>query len=864
MENNLLYVITMMLKDEINQLENVNQVDNFLDNTKCSYLLKELQKMPDIQIYFKNVILKTVELIESKYSFKQIKFNVDEILKDLLKYRKEEEKKLGKKNSNKNIDEIYKSIINTKIDLSINYSREESSQTSLKQNEIFIKNYVPDITKEEFINRGEKAKNENKNNLIEYYKTLENDIKSNNNEDLYSNKVIMKKMFNSNLPTYLLSFYLTDFLEVIKFIEQLIQDLMSNILLLPNSIKYICKVISLLIKKKFKNITKAEENAFISKFLIGKLLIPIISFPNFKALISDYVISGNTLKNIKEINYILNKLFSWKLFLNNEKEGDYTPFNWFFMDKIENLFDFYEKAINVNLPNFIEKYINDELPEDYSYDYFNENKEEFIANISICFNPYNLYHLVVGLQKNDNKFQGNNQKYKKLEKILGRIKPENLLNVKCEVENHDEDKIPITTKDSFKNKEKFKNIIEKCKEKQKEKEKQKVCAAENYFLYSEKVIDKKYAKLFSINNKVDNFYIDLKKTEKNKKIDENEKNIIKVKNYLCGSLGNYRLLNKSDFNIESTSDTISLLNEIKSYMALPNFILSNNTIPSIWYINSILDYLNKIPEEYKENDYKKLFSELTQNLNESINSLDFEKLIIFRNKLKFFDKNYNYYEDSRHLINNIIANENIKHIVEDAFIPVDIIFNYDDICKKFELTKSNIKDKLFEDKIIYQDSKKTLYSLKTIEAFTTYFPNLTKYQSLQDINPLDIIKELSINKAINNYFSIIKEKIIKKNLLEINKYENYYEEKLKNYIMNKIYEKIYPPEPDEMDNKIFKKTMSLSWVDPHSIIEKDYILDNLLPDILNEFDKIRKAKTPYKKLECLNNIIIFSSKNCFI
>jgi hypothetical protein len=59
-ENNLLYIFTLMLKDEINKLENINQVDNFLENTKCGYLLEQIQKIPDIQIYFKNVILKTV------------------------------------------------------------------------------------------------------------------------------------------------------------------------------------------------------------------------------------------------------------------------------------------------------------------------------------------------------------------------------------------------------------------------------------------------------------------------------------------------------------------------------------------------------------------------------------------------------------------------------------------------------------------------------------------------------------------------------------------------------------------------------------------------------------------------------------
>ena len=54
-ENNLLYIIALSLKDEIDKLENINQVDKFLDNTICGYLLEQLQKMPDIQIYSKNV-----------------------------------------------------------------------------------------------------------------------------------------------------------------------------------------------------------------------------------------------------------------------------------------------------------------------------------------------------------------------------------------------------------------------------------------------------------------------------------------------------------------------------------------------------------------------------------------------------------------------------------------------------------------------------------------------------------------------------------------------------------------------------------------------------------------------------------------
>ena len=110
--------------------------------------------------------------------------------------------------------------------------------------------------------------------------------------------------------------------------------------------------------------------------------------------------------------------------------------------------------------------------------------------------------------------------------------------------------------------------------------------------------------------------------------------------------------------------------------------------------------------------------------------------------------------------------------------------------------------------------------MRTIEGFTRYFPNLTQYQSLQDINPLDIIKELSINDKINYYFELIKERLTKKNVIELNKYKDSYEEKMKDYIMSKIYEKIYPSEPDKKDVEFFQKTASLSWVDTHFILEK--------------------------------------------
>ena len=817
-ENNLLYIFTLMLKDEIDKLEDIKQVDNFLEDTKCGYLLEQLQKIPDIQIYFKNVILKTVEKIERNSSSREINFNVLEREKEFTDLIHNEQEKSQNYNINQN--DIISQIVNSKVtDQSINSSIEDSMKKYEKNKKLFMEKYTPNIGSKEFEALAEKAKKENKKILYDYFIKFKEDTNSKKASDLYSNKGLMKNLFNTKYSESLLYIYQNDFLEVISFIDQLIEDLMKSILLLPKSIKCICKIISILIRNKFNNISKIEEFSFISKFLIGKLLNPIISFPSFNALISDFVVSRNTLKNIKIMNYVLDKLFSGKLFQNNSIERDYTPFNLYFLDKIDKILQFLEKSTTINLPQFIELCANNKLPNNYLYDFFTENQEEIYASISICFNINNIISLIKGLEKEQNLIDPSFTKiFQQLKKKIDEI---------------------INTDNLILNRHK-----ENLKSKNKDKEKDKEFVIENLYIYNDEEIEKKYIGLFSINNKFVDFYLDKKKKKGKDKnnLDENMKNIIKVKKYLCSSLGDFRLLNKSDFNIGTTSDTKKMLNEIKLYMSLPNFILSNNTIPSTWYINSILEYLNKIPEEYKKNDFKKLFTELTNDLNNSIDELDFEKLIVFRNKIKFINKMIDYFENVKVLMNTIDINEKIKQIAEESYIPVDIAFVYDDNEQKFELKKSNVNKK----------HKKNMTSLKTIESFTRCFPDLSKYQNYQGKNPFTIINELNINTKINNYFDIIKKELTKKE--KINVIDTYLE-KLEDYIMDKIYEKIYPPEPDEIDNKIFKKAVLLSANESFLKSDKDYIYDSMMPDILNEFGKINIAKTPNQKLNCIKKIM---------
>ena len=85
-------------------------------------------------------------------------------------------------------------------------------------------------------------------------------------KDIYSNKNFKDKAAHSELYSKILESYQSDFIKTTCFIDKILDKLLNNFQFLPYSIKCLCKIISIFIKKKFPNITTVEENAFISQF----------------------------------------------------------------------------------------------------------------------------------------------------------------------------------------------------------------------------------------------------------------------------------------------------------------------------------------------------------------------------------------------------------------------------------------------------------------------------------------------------------------------------------------------------------------------------------------------------------------------
>ena len=107
LENNLLYVIALMIKDEVDKLRDMEQVLTFLDDSRCGYLLQQLIKKIDVQIYFKKMIMGTVSKIDNCTSGK-INFNINEINKRISWLKSEKTTNNYDANLLKNAKESYK------------------------------------------------------------------------------------------------------------------------------------------------------------------------------------------------------------------------------------------------------------------------------------------------------------------------------------------------------------------------------------------------------------------------------------------------------------------------------------------------------------------------------------------------------------------------------------------------------------------------------------------------------------------------------------------------------------------------------------------------------------------------------------
>ena len=839
-EDNLMYIISLLLMEEIKGLEKIEE-NKFLEETACGYVLEQLKNKTDVQIYFKTIMLSLVEKLETMSSSKKINFNVKQIEEDFLKTKELMDLKFQKMGiKQKVIDRNFfrKSISVADGQVEFDTYEDEYLNDAIKdtkEKELFNSKYIPDITKDELSNK--LKDNEGNKGMKEY---LNIQIKNYNKDPkVFSNEKFLTNVYESTVSSEVLALYQIDFFKVVKILDELFNNLMNNTYLLPYSVKCICKIILLLIKKKFPNINTVEQNILISKFFFCKLFLPIFRNPGFGALINNFIISGTTLHNLNIISYVIEKFISGTLIKCEEENGDYSPFNWYFLDKMPEALKFFENVTKVKLPPFIEKLINGNLTNDFKFDYFNENPEEVIFHRSICFSVDDLFVLLSNMDKcKDKLFVDKNTD-----------KTVSYLEITLEKINADTNQEIL---EELKKLEEYEMI--KSEKKKKEKQGKKYL---NYFLFTDLLVNKRYQKLFSLNQDRPNFTLkELKVTENE---NDRQKNIIiKVKNFLSSLLYNYRTLVKTDFDNGTTVNTIKILRELKKFMKTSNFVI-DGSIPSEWYVNSLLDQLNLLPPDLQANDYESIYKSMETDVNNSVKEVDFEIMSVCLGKVKFAKRGKIYYEDVKNKIIDIELNEKAQSIIETAIIPSTIYLKYTDKEKEFKIDKGKNSYKEVPLLDVFKDDNEKKKNCATIESFANKFPDISKIQQFQDVDLFTLEEELKFTEELAHFFKIIKDHLTK--LLNIDESQKEFEDitnKIYDYVMEKLYDKIYPSEPREEDNLIFKQCILLSWTEPKHFIrgKNNYIFDSFLPDVIGYFDKIEKEKSPRKKLENMSNIFV--------
>ena len=841
-EHNLLYLIYFLLNEEINNINIKKQddpnkcIETFLNNTAGGFILEQFHKKKDIQTFFKTILISVIQDLELSSANKEIIFDLNKIEQEIE----------ARTNSRKS------SLDNNRYSKVIQYDMPAESDNE------FFNTYISSFTNENLKNL--LSRNESNKTMKDYINFHLKQIEKKNN--LYLPEAFYKKTKDESLFQDIIYEYQKHFDIIINLIDKLFQNLLNNLYLLPYSIKCICKMIFHLIQKKFNSFNKIHQYSFISKFFFGKLFKPIFQNPGLGALINTYIISTTTLKNLEMISKIIMTFVSGNFFKNNKEEEHYTPFNSYFLKRMPNLIEFFEGILNVKMPDFIENLISGELPSNFEYNYFKENPEEVVYHRSACFTIDDLSIIVETMDKNKKSIfsDHSNHDIMMLEKTFEKLSSKKCKEIIKNIKNNPDYEIievPIYNK-------KKKEVIDTKKQKGRQIIK--------YFLLSDIQFNEKYTQIYNIKQDAKYFNLpELKEVRTDEEIMKN--NVIKVKNCFSTLLYNYRMLVKTDFDIDKTSNTISILKELKKFMKSSNNVIDDK-FPSQWFVNSLLDYINKIPENLKENDYENLINEIQNDIMKAIKDLNFEDLSVLIDKMKFATRGKIYYENVNSLIIDINLNKKAQTIVEKEIIEVEILFRYNDKAKILTIEPPNKNEKHLNylDSIFEEPKKKPSKLCNTIKVFTNYFPNLVRYQEHFKVNISKIESELEVPQKIEKYFKIVKDHI--KNNLNLTSDQEFsnINDKIYDFIMEKLYEKLYPKTLNEIDEKIYNNCEKLSWVEPKHFMKgsSNYIYESFLPDLSSYLFLITKEKSIRKKFmnlnaifDCINNLGKFSGKSNF-
>ena len=597
--------------------------------------------------------------------------------------------------------------------------------------------------------------------------------------------------------------------------------------------------------------------------------------PDYSTLITSMIIGKETKNNLKIIFEIWKEFVYFKLFPNNNEFAIYTPFNWYFIETIEKIFDLCEKILNFNLPDSLIDYDNyennNEILDDTNKIKNNTfTKKSTLYSYSVCYNISDLTTLL-NIIKNNTNYIFENKKNKneisEFEVVYKNIK----------------DKRDVVKRLKSGNE----NII-------------------NYYIYYEIFYSRKFQDiLFKTIKQEEIFNIKEIKNPKNEK-EKYLNKIIRIKNLLTELLFKSDNLSKIKFikqNIDY-NNTKEIFQELSEYYKnkstlykcysqssstdididyndiyidnsyLNNINPENNGLPLYWYSNTILTCFQELEQDKINNNvnYIYIFNSLKDEIINCINKYNFEDLGIALESLKNMRYYINDYKENQDKFKDLIINTDIRNFMENEKIEVVIKFIYNKEEKYINIIKKeeslNFKFESLDNFNDVDQKDNDVINCSNISEFIENFPSFILFAKKNKIrNVFKIEKEIKIKKNLINYLKIVKEHLINKfNSEEINEVYS----KIKKRIMTKLYDKLFPKKENVEDEKFYQQCLCLSWIEPKHLKQENLFIDNFLPITNNYFEQINNEKSAVGKLEILskifdaiNSVIIFNKGGNF-
>ena len=766
-----------------------------------------------------------------------------------------------------NLDNIKLNDFFSETNVTLEYLNEKLTEYENKTNQDYLTNSMKDFLDLQInqisLESCEFFSNDVKNTQIKKYISMHNKDKC----DKYENLI------------------LESYKKITNFIDEVLQRLKENITSIPYILKSISILMDILLTKKYSNqkIRNIDYHRLmlLSNYLIGNIILPLISNPDFNGIITTDVISKITKENLEIITKIMKKILSGKLF-NNKKESEYTIFNKYIIETLPKIFEIIacvnQQKQNLKLSKKIQKLINSigEPKRDINYEYFVENQEN-IQQQSICFSwldliiLIDLFKLCEDLYKNE-KYQDyykDFEKFKKLRDIcvenynqnLNKQETEFFLLEKINYNQEFQRNVSNILQDSIfalmpnKNKDDDEvSIFKKClvdvlayvnilhKE------------SFNYFVQKnrENIIHDNDIILLLLNETINKEYNET----------EFEGDTIEKKESLNSNPSDGMGYSKNNlFGLEENENEDADFKEV----IFPQIIdsvkyelghnLEDDKAKRIVFCSSYLQlHINNLPEKYKKNNYCLLLMEIMKKGEAIINELNVSILNQFYLKIKDGEK-----------LNMIITSNYLQIKKMEKCICIEHLFEKLDLPCKLNVRKDGMG---IIQNIKYESVESSKSYVHSIQSFIDIFPNFRKFSNrVEDI--IDLEEKIELDVALNAYFKdlralIKQQKIIKRFSHE--EFENIVFD-LENYIMFKLYDKLFPKESVKSDVKFYKKCCRLDFVKPENLIKDKRMINEKLwktsMDLINEMDaKLTpqdKVKNFGKAFSILQNSITFCS-----